>query len=348
MNMNINVNISQRNLFFNGNQNYSAATAYQKKDENGPSLRRILSQNRQQQENSGIVNQILGYSDSVRTARSKAKDASLEVKKLQYNFKSISTQILRSKTSANARQIAGKARREVLRLKRQRQSGAYDDEELQAAIVHAQAMERVAKKKARHLQEEELMKVSGGPCAGETGEDERLEQIEKHSEEKKDTSNDFLQQELGEVSEDRAQAEQKMMQAQQEAFREMMQEMADQMAENLQEEMAASVEDMMSEMMDELWESMEDLSEEMDLTDLAEGMFAPAKEMDPPDFKLMKIKHRSEEMKAISKADAEYLKTVFEHYEKMTGSEASFEGIGTAGTSVGTGAMPGVGFDMSV
>lgn len=174
MNMNINVNISQRNLFFNGNQNYSAATAYQKTDENGPSLRRILSQNRQQQENSGIVNQILGYSDSVRTARSKAKDASLEVKKLQYNFKSISTQILRSKTSANARQIAGKARREVLRLKRQRQSGAYDDEELQAAIVHAQAMERVAKKKARHLQEEELMKVSGGPCAGETGEDERL------------------------------------------------------------------------------------------------------------------------------------------------------------------------------
>lgn len=150
------------------------------------------------------------------------------------------------------------------------------------------------------------------------------------------------------MSEDRAQAEQKMMQAQQEAFREMMQEMADQMAENLQEEMAASVEDMMSEMMDELWESMEDLSEEMDLTDLAEGMFAPAKEMDPPDFKLMKIKHRSEEMKAISKADAEYLKTVFEHYEKMTGSEASFEGIVTAGTSVGTGAMPGVGFDMSV
>lgn len=39
--------------------------------------------------------------------------------------------------------------------------------------------------------------------------------------------------------------------------------------------------------------------------------------MDPADLKMMKIKHRNKEMKDIVKADAEYLKAVFNHLEKM-------------------------------
>ena len=40
-------------------------------------------------------------------------------------------------------------------------------------------------------------------------------------------------------------------------------------------------------------------------------------ETDPADLKMMKIKHRNKEMKDIFKADAEYLKAVFNHLEKM-------------------------------
>ena len=99
------------------------------------------------------------YIDSIREARVKNSKTLTELKKLRYNFKAISAQILRSKTSTAAKAAVGKARAEVIRLKRMRQSGQYDEEELQYAIAHAMAMERVAKKKARHLQEEEMIHV---------------------------------------------------------------------------------------------------------------------------------------------------------------------------------------------
>ena len=107
---------------------------------------------------SGKTGNTQSYGESIRAQRQKAKDTSLSLKKLKYQFKSLSTKILRSKTSLAARQAAGQARREILRLKSQKQSGKYDNEELEAAIEHAKAMERVAKKKARHLEEEEMAK----------------------------------------------------------------------------------------------------------------------------------------------------------------------------------------------
>lgn len=73
-----------------------------------------------------------------------------------------------------ARLAAAQARREILRLKSQKQSGKYDNEELEAAIEHAKAMERVAKKKARHLEEEEMAKCTGGPCAGSRIEEQKI------------------------------------------------------------------------------------------------------------------------------------------------------------------------------
>ena len=94
------------------------------------------------------------------------------LKKLKYSFKNISGKLIRSKTSVAARQVAGEAKREVLRLKQQKQSGKYDNEEIEAAINHAKAMERVAKKKVRHLEEEELAKACGA-CL------DRLEEYQK-------------------------------------------------------------------------------------------------------------------------------------------------------------------------
>ena len=140
-------------------------------------IRRMLSRNSQstqtQAANSwgqeSIVTSTLSYSESLRNQRQQTKNTTLALKKLKYQFKSISSKILRSKTSQAAKQAAGQARREIMRLKRQKQNSDSDSdsEEIDAAIAHAQAMERVAKKKAKHLEEEEMMKAAGGICQGD-------------------------------------------------------------------------------------------------------------------------------------------------------------------------------------
>lgn len=146
-------------------------------------IRRMLSEsNREKQGNvwqtstiDSAVKSSQSYAEMIRTKRQNAKDTSLKLKKLKYQFKDISSRILRSKTSTIARQVASQARREVLRLKREKQSGNYDSEEIEAAITHAKAMERVARKKVKHLEEEEMAKASGGPCAGSMIAEEDIE-----------------------------------------------------------------------------------------------------------------------------------------------------------------------------
>ena len=108
-----------------------------------------------------FVETMRDYNETLRNQRLNKKDTSNLLKKLKYSFKNISGKLIRSKTSVAARQVAGEAKREVLRLKQQKQSGKYDNEEIEAAINHAKAMERVAKKKVRHLEEEELAKACG-------------------------------------------------------------------------------------------------------------------------------------------------------------------------------------------
>ena len=75
--------------------------------------------------------------------------------------------------------------------------------------------------------------------------------------------------------------------------------------------------DFTSEMMQEMSDSLRDLMEEMGLDGLSDTAVSVDREMDPADLKMMKIKHRNKEMKDIVKADAEYLKAVFNHLEKM-------------------------------
>lgn len=78
-------------------------------------------------------------------------------KRLQYNFKQISTQIMRSKTSSSARQVVSKARQQVATLQRNAKNGDYDETELRNAIIHAQKMERIAQKRMKHLKQEEAL-----------------------------------------------------------------------------------------------------------------------------------------------------------------------------------------------
>lgn len=76
-------------------------------------------------------------------------------KKLNYNYKEISGKILRAKTSTSARQTVISARTKVAALRRKYGCGEYNDKDLEIAIVHAEKMVRIAKKKLNNLKAEE-------------------------------------------------------------------------------------------------------------------------------------------------------------------------------------------------
>jgi len=79
-------------------------------------------------------------------------------KRLNYNFKEVSGMILRAKTSVSTRQVVAHARTVVAMLRRRYGCGEYNDRDLEIAIVHAEKMVRIAKKKLKNLKAEELAK----------------------------------------------------------------------------------------------------------------------------------------------------------------------------------------------
>lgn len=106
---------------------------------------------------------------SVVGTRTYRKSGSGKKKALRYSFKRISAQILASKTPGVARRVVSKARHEVVNLLRKK-NGGYDEDELRHAIIHAERMVRVAKKRMRHLQEEQDARKKGGICEAEIAE----------------------------------------------------------------------------------------------------------------------------------------------------------------------------------
>ena len=288
-----------------GQQNNTTASKNSVSD-----MKRMLardSRSAQTQANSwgqnSIVTSTLSYSESLRNQRQQTKNTTLALKKLKYQFKNISSKILRSKTSQAAKQAAGQVRREVLRLKRQKQSGNYDEDEIEAAINHAKAMERVAKKKAKHLEEEEMTKAAGGIWQGEKV---CTDEEEKTSETNQNTDPETEEEVAREASD--AQTDMNLEQYDYPQLDQFLLLTSDLMAE---------MSDFTSEMMQELSDSMRDMMEEMGIDELSDTMLSVKKDIDPADLKMMKIKHRNKEMKEIVKADAEYLKAVFDRLEKM-------------------------------
>ena len=233
------------------------------------------------------------YSELLRTQRTKAKDVSGKLKKLKYHYKDISSKIMRSKTSAMARQVVSQAKREVLRLKREKQSGKYDSEEIDAAIVHAKAMERIARKKVKHLEEEEMAKACGGLCADSQISDELTEE----EQEKDRTSIDELKRE--ELQQEELQKEETIEPI------------------TISEMNISNSEAFSQELFDEMSEELQNLMSDLGLDELNDSLLVAKRDMDPADLKEMKIKHRNREMKEIVKADNEYLKAYFKYLEKQ-------------------------------
>ena len=251
------------------------------------------------------------YADALRAQRNKSKNTSLNKKKIKYRFKSISSKIISSKTSAAAKQVVSMAKREVMRLKKEKQKGGYDAEEIEAAIAHAKAMEIVAKKKARHLEQEEMAKAANGifennPALTKANEERDEEQSVENTDETA----------LGEIEEEAVE------------YEEIPEEyVEDEMlsAEDIQIEMLTPL---IQEMGDELAELESDLMEEMGLDELTEE-FLNVSDMDVADLKELKMKHRLKEQKEIAEADAAYLKAVFEQMakEKASGSVSFSPGV---------------------
>ncbi|MCH5255709.1 MAG: hypothetical protein J1D87_00390 [Lachnospiraceae bacterium] len=105
-----------------------------------------------------------------------SKKKNTKKKKLFYNFKKVSTQIMTSKTSTNAGKALTKARTTYIMLLIQQRSSEYSEEELKSALEHAEEMVRIAKKRKKHMeQEERVAQVS------EPGFDEALDENEEAS-----------------------------------------------------------------------------------------------------------------------------------------------------------------------
>ena len=105
----------------------------------------------------------MAVSTSRKTSKSKStsKSTKKKYKKLQYNFKRLSNQIMRAKTSVNAKQIVTKTKFQITDLKMKLISGDYSYEEIHNALVHAEKIARVAKKRMKNLEEEEYIKKTG-------------------------------------------------------------------------------------------------------------------------------------------------------------------------------------------
>lgn len=102
-----------------------------------------------------------------------SKPGNKKRKRLNYNYRELSNQLMRTRTSMGASQVLVRAFQKVGILQRQYRSGDYNENEARRALIHAEAIARVARKRVKHLKEEERLK-KGGLCEAEL-EEEREE-----------------------------------------------------------------------------------------------------------------------------------------------------------------------------
>ena len=261
-----------------------------------------------------IAAQSMEYANRVRESRQKSSAAKTAVKKVRYSANSLSSAIIRSKTSLTAKQAASKAKREVLKLKKNLINPDYDADEVRAAIAHAESMERIAKKKASNLELEEKVEIRDD--ARDYEEDIRSNSEYKDYEESTESS------EFEEVTESEEVGYEEV------GFEEVgFVEETSADVEAMTDEVTQLLEDMSSEMLEEVYDQLEILDQVKVPRTMSEG-----------DYKKMVAKHRSDEMKEIQKADREYLKFVFDKMSKMSASDNISRIVGESAQSASAGA----------
>lgn len=93
---------------------------------------------------------------AVTVTRSK-KSSRRTGKRLNYNHREISSQILRAYRARGASSVLARAKSKLSSLRRCQGTGQYDETELSHAVAHARRMVQCASKKLRNLKEEELL-----------------------------------------------------------------------------------------------------------------------------------------------------------------------------------------------
>lgn len=158
------------------------------------------------------------------TVGTKSSKDTGKLKRLQYNHREISNQILMAKTSGIAGVVAVRARAKLALLQKKKGIGEYDNTELDHAIIHAKKMVRIARKRMRNLKEEEKADANG--CLVETEENEK----EKEAADNADKERELEQHEA--------------------ELRKLQDEYEEMMRETMAETMAESIEEVMEEAME--------------------------------------------------------------------------------------------------
>ncbi len=170
----------------------------------------------------------------VRVHKSKSSSSGKLKKRLPYNFKQLSRQISQAKTSDSARSLVSKMQAKLSWLYKKLKTGEYSEREVSAAIIHAAAMERIAKRKVKHLEEEEAAENGGG--IGSAGEDEEI----------------YGKDELKESMEENSEISDEMMRRMMEEIEELEKELAEDTLSEMQDMLSCSPGDLSEEEIDEL------------------------------------------------------------------------------------------------
>lgn len=223
---------------------------------------------------------------------SKKSSTQKKKKKVNYNFKEVSNRVLKSKTSTSARRAVTLARNKVASLKGKLGNGEYNVNDLQRAIIHAEKILRVAKKRMKHLREEE-------DAARAQDSKEREEAMENAGE-----STFFDQEDMLKMQFDEGFDQQEM----------------EMRTRELMEQMQA----LMEASMDSFTDSMRKMMEESGgLEELSDELLGGSRHISPEELEFWKKKHRAEELREILEADMKYLKALFAQMEKDRQSAAS-------------------------
>ena len=264
----------------------------------------------------------------LKLTQAKAKTDESKIKKhLEYNYRDISSMIRQAKTSSSAGQAAIKAKRIVLKLRRDMSSASDNDEktEISAALNHAKSMERTAKKKKHHLETEELIEST-------IKQDEESEALSGKTSSTGGAAtasmNDLVSQAEDVVADAYEELDEKELAALEEAYGEFFEndpEMENFSLEEISSDMLSGLDDMMEDF-DEAYEMLDEVMENLDMLEAVDP------HMDEDGLKKLRIRHRNSEEKEMTKADMEYLKTMFEKYQQdMQKAKAGAAAAMTAG-----------------
>ena len=211
-----------------------------------------------------------------------------------YNHKRFSSKLKNAKNPQAIRSLAASIRATIADLKAKQATGEYDEEEIAAAILHAEIMEQAALKRADNLEQEEM--------AERKLKREELEELMKGEEAEEGAAvvapaegDPAL---AGEAEAETAEAIDAEMQAMMEEMQRLQEEMAEQMTEEMEEMLAEASEEDPLQALDDMSKILSGSASEEDIDE-------------------MKKKHRASEDMTVARADMEYLKMKFDRLQRQ-------------------------------